>query len=1765
MTLTGATLNGSISNSNGSLVTCSFQYGTSTSYGSTTSPLISMYDNGNFSATITGLTDGVTYHYRARGYDYSIQGYVYGEDKTFTPRHNFLTTDSATLVFNTGATLNGSLNNADGSNVACYFQYGTTTTYGSSTQSFSQGLYANGSFSRAITGLIEGTTYHYRAAAYIYGTGEYVYGQDMTFVAEGPPIYTVTFNGNGGGTPDPTSKYVTYGADYGTLATVSRTGYSFAGWFTDPSAGSQVTTTTTVTITVNQTLYAHWTPNTYTVTFNSNGGSTPSPTFKNVTYGSTYGTLPTVSRTGYTFAGWFTDPSGNVEITASTSLTIALNHTLYAHWTANNYTVTFNATSGGTPSPASKTVTYGSPYGTLATVSRTGYTFNGWFTDATTGTEVTAASTVTSAANHTLYAHWTASTYTVTFDSNGGGTPSPTSKTVTYGSTYGTLATVSRTGYTFNGWFTDATTGTLIESTTSVAITSPQTLYAHWTVTNYTVTIICSPTAGGSVSPAGGTYTAGTFISLTPIASTGWSFSGWSGDVVIAFPMSSPLTFTMPARDVTLYASFTQNDYVVYTSVGTGSGSIVPNMAVKHYGDSVSMTAVPSVGYHLVNWSGDFTGTENPISFSMPASDVHITANFAIDTYTVSFDSTGGSPVTSQTLDIGSLVTRPANPSCSGYVFAGWYKDADCTDDWDFGTDTVSDNITLYARWAVFDQGIDATGNSFYMWDGSLAQTFTAGRTGGLYMVSCFLSNGSAFTLNVEIQGVTGSKPNGTVLTSSTANVSASPTTQRWVEVVFATPYPVTAGQQYAIVWKNLPFSANINFYYSKTDAYTGGEALVLNGSSWESATGPDFVFRTFILSSPGISVSPTSGLVTTESGGTAFFTVRLGSEPTTDVTIALSSSDTSEGAVSPASLTFTPANWDTPQVVTVTGVDDTTIDGEVAYQIITATAVSTDPAYNGLNPANVSVTNTDNDLPSYDLTINTTGSGSVIRNPNQAAYEEDTSVQLTAVPAVGWHFVGWTGDLTGTDNPKSVTMTSNKTVTASFAIDTYTVTFDSNGGGTPDPTSKTVTYGSTYGALATVSRGGYTFDGWFTAASGGTEVTAATSVAITSPQTLYAHWTANNVAPEAVNDTAIVNEDSSDNIINVKGNDIDVEGNTLTVTAVGAAANGTATLDTGVVKYTPTTNYFGADSFIYTISDGNGGFDTATVSITVNSVNDLPTISDITDQTINEDANTGALAFTVGDVETAAGSLTLGGSSSNTGLVPNANIVFGGSGANRTVTVTPVANGFGTATITVTVTDANSGTAQDTFVLTVNSVNDLPALSGTFASQTVDYSDPITSGTVIATDVDSMELEINGLPANVTASSPTISGTGTWTDPRVYTWTISGLADVASGSCQIKVTDGSTPVNGPTITVDKEDATISFDPNNIVANLVHEDGGDNSAFVWHITITQANDGHLGELSKIAAADISLSFKAVGSGTGYTMTATDFKPSTGIATFNVPISVLNVETYTGEVSLSNNWFKAITAENVLVVYDPSLGFASGGGWFYWPGTTDKTNFGFTMKYNNKGQQVQGSLLLIRHMPDGSIYRIKSNALYGLALNTVTGVATFSGKCTYLYPNPIPGADPINVGGQEFMIYVDDNNDPGDGIDRIWFTVLGQSFSLDNGNNLADVSEIQPIVSGNIVVPHIAAGQSTNPTVTSITPNIGVKGATITVVITGTGFTENVKVSFGSGITVTNLVVNSDIQITVTITISSKAKSGTRDVTVTTASGSGTLAETFTVT
>ncbi|MCL5877801.1 MAG: FG-GAP-like repeat-containing protein [Candidatus Bathyarchaeota archaeon] len=118
-----------------------------------------------------------------------------------------------------------------------------------------------------------------------------------------------------------------------------------------------------------------------------------------------------------------------------------------------------------------------------------------------------------------------------------------------------------------------------------------------------------------------------------------------------------------------------------------------------------------------------------------------------------------------------------------------------------------------------------------------------------------------------------------------------------------------------------------------------------------------------------------------------------------------------------------------------------------------------------------------------YSLTVNVVGSGSVTKNPNQSTYISGTPVELTAVPASGWSFSGWSGDLTGSTNPATITMNSNKTVTATFTENpptqyTLTVNIVGSGSVSKNPNQATYTSGTPVELTATAATG-YTFTGW--------------------------------------------------------------------------------------------------------------------------------------------------------------------------------------------------------------------------------------------------------------------------------------------------------------------------------------------------------------------------------------------------------------------------------------------------------------------------------------------------------------------------------------------------------------------------------------------------------------------------------------------------------------------------------------------------------------
>jgi hypothetical protein len=190
-----------------------------------------------------------------------------------------------------------------------------------------------------------------------------------------------------------------------------------------------------------------------------------------------------------------------------------------------------------------------------------------------------------------------------------------------------------------------------------------------------------------------------------------------------------------------------------------------------------------------------------------------------------------------------------------------------------------------------------------------------------------------------------------------------------------------------------------------------------------------------------------------------------------------------------------------------------------------------------------------------------------------------------------------------------------------------------------------------------------------------------------------------------------VTNEDTATGAISFTVGDTETAAGSL---GVAGSSNNTTLVPNGNIVFggsganrtviiTPAANQNGSANITVTVSDGALSAPTS-FQLTVNGVNDAPTITNITNQTTTSGTAVGPISFTVGDIETGASSLTVSGSSNNTTLVPNGNIVFGGAGASRTVTVTPVAGQTGGATITVTVSDGSLSTPAS-FQLTVNAV----------------------------------------------------------------------------------------------------------------------------------------------------------------------------------------------------------------------------------------------------------------------------------------------------------------------------------------------------------------------------------------------------------------------------------------------------------------------------
>ncbi|CAL2093767.1 putative repeat protein (TIGR02543 family)/predicted secreted protein (Por secretion system target) [Tenacibaculum sp. 190524A05c] len=401
-----------------------------------------------------------------------------------------------------------------------------------------------------------------------------------------------------------------------------------------------------------------------------NGTVTVSPNASNGLYvDGTSVELTATPASGYQFDGWSGDATGT---TNPLMITMDADKTVTAMFSKIQRTLTLNATNGSVstnPNPTGGTYDDGTSVVLTATPA-SGYQFDGWSGDAS-GT--TNPLTITMDADKTVTAIFSKIQRTLTLNATNGSVstnPNPVGGTYDDGTSVQLTATPA-SGYQFDGWSGDVT-GT--SNPVSITMDADKTVTAAFSPIQRTLTV--NVTGNGSVTPVSGTtFNDGDTATLTATPDAGWEFVGWSND---ASGSTNPLTITMDA-DKVVTATFARIQRTLTINI-TGNGTVTPpNGSIYNDGTVATVTATPASGYQFDGWSGDATGTTNPLTITMDA-DKTVTAIFSPIQRTLTINATNGSVSTNPnptggTYDNGASVQLTATPD-AGYQFDGWSGDA---------------------------------------------------------------------------------------------------------------------------------------------------------------------------------------------------------------------------------------------------------------------------------------------------------------------------------------------------------------------------------------------------------------------------------------------------------------------------------------------------------------------------------------------------------------------------------------------------------------------------------------------------------------------------------------------------------------------------------------------------------------------------------------------------------------------------------------------------------------------------------------------------------------------------------------------------------------------------------------------------------------------------------------------------------------------------------------------------------------------------------
>ncbi|MFA5248295.1 MAG: InlB B-repeat-containing protein [Patescibacteria group bacterium] len=410
--------------------------------------------------------------------------------------------------------------------------------------------------------------------------------------------------------------------------------------------------------------------------------------------------------------------------------------------TETTYTLTYTAgTNGSITGTSPQTVSANEAGSAVTAIPNTGYSFVDWSDSSTTNPRTDTNVTE----NISVTANFAINTYTITFNNNGGDTQAnPTTKTAVNGGNVGTLPTApTRTGYVFASWNTQADgNGSIF--TASTAVTGNLTVYAKWTINTYTIT--SSAGTHGSISPLGATTKNYGTSQLYTIATTtaGYHINDVLVDSV-SVGTSSSYTFDSINANHSISVTFASSTPLYALSYAAGSnGSITGDspQTVTSGEDGTAVTAVANTGYHFVNWSD--LSTSNPRTDTNVTGNISVSANFAINTYTITATTGANGTVSPSgviTLNYGASQTYTIATSTLNYHVADIIVDGDSvgTTSLSYTFSNVTANHTISATFSPNPE--------------TPATTYTVGGTISGLSGTVVLQNNTANNLSVSANG----------------------------------------------------------------------------------------------------------------------------------------------------------------------------------------------------------------------------------------------------------------------------------------------------------------------------------------------------------------------------------------------------------------------------------------------------------------------------------------------------------------------------------------------------------------------------------------------------------------------------------------------------------------------------------------------------------------------------------------------------------------------------------------------------------------------------------------------------------------------------------------------------------------------------------------------------------------------------------------------------------------------------------------------------